>query len=138
MTRDTSRRQLFGSGAALLLMAPVASGKAAELDGELLAVCAEFDALERQLNAMHTGGANAIADHDERDAAQRPLQERQSDLLDRMCELPARTPEGVLAKARSLDLWDKGQIEENGTADGYWDERMLASLMRDLLGRAGA
>ena len=90
----STRRGLLG-GAAVLAVAPVAPAMSAHPhpDRELIAVCAEFDAIER--------------------AAQ----------------LPARSPEGLRAKAALLLLHIR--TEQDHTA-------LAASLARDVTGRAGA
>ena len=52
--------------------------------------------------------------------------------------MPAVTREGMQAKARAILLWDGGNALK-GEPDDYSGDRLMASLLRDLLaGSAGA
>jgi hypothetical protein len=55
MSAQTTRRGLFGASAGLLLLAAPAAGgtKAAELDGELLALEADLQAIEARADAYN-------------------------------------------------------------------------------------
>jgi hypothetical protein len=89
METTPSRRALFGAPAALLLLAAPASGatNARELDGELLAMCAE--AMRLDLASETIDGGDAI------DA----MLTQWGELADTIAVTPARTPEGLQAKA---------------------------------------
>ncbi len=128
-----TRRDLFGSMGALLLLTAAEAGpaKATELDGELLALCDEAVALHQE----------SVAAADAIDAANLPFSSRKGraaweavyarsatwrELCEQIAALPARTPEGLVGKACVL----RGVVA--------LEEPMVASLCRDLLGRAGA
>jgi hypothetical protein len=137
----STRRSAFGQmGAALLLVAPAAGdAKAAELDGELLALCGEYVAMQRderacvaamtldESRAFHAASTSAMF-RDE------PAPDEL--LLQRIGRLPARTPEGVRAKARVL-VWFYGGNDDR-MPHAFRQDRVLVSLLGDLAGRAGA
>ncbi len=127
-----TRRDLFGTMGALLLLTAAEAGpaKAAELDGELLALCDEAVALHKENVAatdaieaaglMHSGPGSA--------AAWAVVYHRSAtwrDLCAEIADLPARTPEGLIGKAKVL------------RRVVALEEPLVASLCRDLLGRAG-
>ena len=124
-----TRRDLFGTMGALLLLsaAEAGSAKALELDRELLACCQEADALEARSNAL-TRGLPIDASLPVWKEADR-LDDQAYDLRDRVVDLPARTPEGLQAKAQLV----VSRLEANGLAT-----ELALSLARDVLGRAGA
>jgi hypothetical protein len=105
-------------------------------DAELLEACAEFDALEHRINDLYSKGATPIEDDNERNKAIQPFTRRQSELIDRICTR-ATTREGLLARARSLTIWAPDLLK-NHTPHACWDNRMVATLLRDLLGSAQA
>ena len=107
-------------------LVPVAA--APNPDAELLAVCAEFDALEHRRNA-------AFDDDNLTDEAHDALREEQAPLVDQMCALQAVTPEGMRARARSLVLYDPEVVERRIV---YTDDRLVAAVLRDLIGEIGA
>ena len=115
---------------ALLLLIPPAAGadKAREIDAELLACCADADEIDRQasqaLNGIEQGddeGWNAAI------GAGLALVADWHRLVRRAAKLPARTPEGLLAKAGLVNSY----LRENEDAAGIG-----LSLARDILGRA--
>jgi hypothetical protein len=140
--RSVGRRDAAAGGIAMLVLAAAAAGgaKAEELDGHLLALCREIADVSGETNRI----SDALADMPSRELAAHPLRVRESELSDRFCELreliadmPARTPEGIRAKAcvvlaefRGEDEWEKypGQYDPRGS--------LALSLARDLLGRA--
>ena len=119
------RRALFGASAALLVLgaAPAGPGKAAELDGELLEAAAAIAAIDRQLAAWDT------SDKEPTDADYQAEQDDFWLFADRVRQLPARTPEGVQAKARVLRLVLKSVTSEDDAVGLH-----VHSLVRDLLG----
>ncbi len=126
MSAPTGRRQLFGAGGALLVLgaAPAGPGKAAELDGELMEVAAGIAAIDRQFATWNKASASVSnAEWQEELAAY-------WELADRVAGLPARTPEGLQAKARVLrSVYD--------SLAGHQDDRIsehVHSLVRDMLG----
>ncbi len=132
----STRRGLLG-GAAVLAVAPVAPAMSAHPhpDRELIAVCAEFDAIERHINSHYAGGSRNIEDDEERDVAIAPFQEAQEPLLERIIALRATTPDGFKARARTLALWNQDAMRQIGPGH-YLEDRMLAALLRDLVGEA--
>ncbi len=128
------RRDLFGDFASMLLLVPVEAGarKAAELDRELLACCAEAEASDRAatvcmdvVDAMHPDDPDITSAL----LAAHPVFVAYSDAIERAAQLPARSPEGLRAKAALLLLHIR--TEQDHTA-------LAASLARDVAGRAGA
>ncbi len=132
--RTPTRRGLLG-GAAVLAVAPVAPAMSAypHPDRELIAVCAEFDAIERHINSHFAGGSRKIEDDDERDGAVAPFQEAQEPLLERIIALRATTSDGFKARARTLAGWNQDAMRQIGPGH-YLEDRMLAALLRDMVG----
>jgi hypothetical protein len=138
-----TRRDLFGTMGAMLLLTAVEAGpaKAAELDGELIELSAEFVAWKR---ADH--GAYAAMDEAQRQAAclarPRPWSEAAHHtpdrlLVTRIARMPARTPEGLRAKATAL-WWFYDGTDEWEPFGWRREDALLASVLDDVLGRAGA
>ncbi len=128
------RRDLFGGFASMLLLVPTEAGigKAGELDRELLACCAEAEASER--SASITMDVVETMDADDPDMtsallAAHPVFVAYSDAIERAAQIPARSPEGLRAKAALLLLHI--HTEQDHTA-------LAASLARDVAGRAEA
>ena len=128
-----TRRDLFGTMGALLLLSATEAGqaKASELDGELLALCDEAVALHQgsvaATDAIDAPGLMQGSPKDE--AAWEAAYARSAtwrDLCEEIAALPARTPEGLVGKARVL------------RRVVALEEPLVASLCRDLLGRVGA
>jgi hypothetical protein len=106
-------------------------------DAVLIAICAEFDACERQTSIIHGTGPDCVVDDDEANATSAPVFARMRVLLDRMDELRATTPAGIQARAHSLAL--------HGGHGGYsfdcFDSmvgRLLVYLMRDSAALGGS
>jgi len=135
---NPSRRSLIGSAASILLTVAAtaaAAGKAPPPavssiggdDVELIEASAQFCDLQLQIHDLH--------DHlgrDERalEAALEPVYERQESLLDRMATLRATTLAGHRARAIALSQYlDPSDLDAE---DGYWPDRMVAALLRDL------
>ena len=125
-----TRRDVFGTMGALLLLTAAEAGttKAVELDGELLECCAEAAALEAHARAL-TKGIPSSGRSPEWEAADAMLEEAY-DLRERAIELPARTPEGLQAKAKVV----AARIND----DDPIVMGMAFSIARDVLGRARA
>jgi hypothetical protein len=128
---STSRRELFGSSAALLLLAAPAAGaeKAAELDGALIRMCDDFTfrnqawgVLLRQIDAMPQGAAQDALQA-QADALSGGYRERRMEIAD----IRARTPEGMQAKARAA----AAECDDDPPPDCD----IMWSLVNDLLGR---
>jgi hypothetical protein len=123
-TTTATRRDIAAGGMAMLVLAAAAAGadKALELDGELLALCNEAC-------DIHAGSIR-IEDEYESCGLRIPFESviwprtsRWHELCAAIADTPARTPEGMRAKARVLA--DVVALEEP----------MVASLCADLLGR---
>jgi hypothetical protein len=122
--RHVGRRDAAAGGIAMLVLAAAAAGstKAAEWDGALLTLCNEAC-------DIHAGSARIEDDYESNglpipyETVIWPRTARWHDLCATIVDTPARTPEGMRAKARVL-------------ADVIaLDEPMVASLCADLLGR---
>ncbi len=132
-TSLATRRDLFGTMGAMLLLTAAEAGpaKAAELDGQLLGLCDEAVALHAE-NVAATDAIDAAGlrlSSEEGAAAWEAVYARSAtwhDLCAEIAALPARTPEGLRGKA--IVLRRVVALEEP----------LVASLCRDLLGRAGA
>ncbi len=117
--------------ASLLLLAPVeaGAGKAAELDAELLTCCATARRTDQVADAvMDRLDGMMLDDPDVLDVLgrMRPQLDAYFAAVERAAELPARTPEGVRAKAGLLLLHIRSG--EDHTA-------LAASLACDVTGR---
>ena len=141
--RDVGRRAVAGSGLAMLVLAAAAAGSAKEeeLDGELLARCAEFRDLDNELERINDVLGDMLMV--ERDA--HPLAQRETEASERYCELreliadtAARTPEGIQAKAHIVLAEFRGE-DNSGDFPGQYDPRGALALFLacDLIGRAG-
>ncbi len=118
-------------GAVLFLEAVEAgASKAAELDGELLDCCAAAHGADRVSGIFMDRMSDMTLDDPvvlDSLARMRPAVHTYFDAVDRAAELPARTPEGLRAKAALLLLHIRSGE----------DHTMLAgSLARDVAGRA--
>jgi len=121
---SATRRSVFGQmGAALLLVAPAAGeAKAAELDGELLALCGEYVAIQRDERAAVA--AMALEESRAFHAAHLSAMFRDGPtpaalLLQRIAGLPARTPDGVRAKAQgNWGRFPGTQLQQNKGQSG--------------------
>ncbi len=130
----------LGATAAVLAPDPTwATPAAAEPDAELLAACAEFDRLDRSHGAI-VNAAKTSAEEEEADRLVSAMEERWQAALDAVCSLRATTVAGHRARAASLALFVGGskRMEADAEAGGYWDERLCAALVRDLVGEVPA
>jgi len=139
---STGRRSLLSAAPAAIVLAGAGiSGSvqaaAPNPDAELIALCAKLDALEREFLATDFGalpntpaGDRAEAEQDRISAAQRPI-------VNAICARLPITHEGVVGVARSLALGD-ADLFRRGGPDGYPNDRLIAALVRGLIGRAAA
>ncbi len=120
------------TGTALAIAAPSAASD--NPDAELLAVLAEFDALEKQI--FPNPGPATIEEEEVWEVWAEPLMVRRKDCLDRLCEMETRTLEGFRARVRSLLAWNDRLMPEleKGASDGFWAPRMQLALFRGLAG----
>ncbi|MBP0446700.1 hypothetical protein J8J14_18140 [Roseomonas sp. SSH11] len=134
MIRRTTRSRravLNGACAATLVMmaAPAAgAAKAAELDGELIALLAEARRQWREWQPTPLGPNATLAD-----LTTRPPWHA---LVIQAASMPARSPEGMRAKAEAVRWWVLG--DHQTTCDRFHtpQEWLAASLVDDLLGSA--
>ncbi len=136
-TPHAARCDLFAGFASMLLLVPSEAGasKAAELDGELIAACAEFGRLEDAYDVTCRAEDRA-PDGPEKDALLDQvdaLGDEQLAVYAAICTTPARTPEGLRAKAHALACWFAKSGD--GTPCNHGDQ-LAWSLVRDLLGWA--
>ena len=103
-------------------------------DDALIDACQAFIAWEERSRALYAGPTR-IEDDDERDLALVPIEAQQEPLFNRICATPAVTPEGARAKAAALVAWAPDYLTPES---GCWDDRLMASLLADLTGRASA
>jgi hypothetical protein len=126
------RAVLHGACAATLTMmtAPAAGpAKAAELDGELIAL---LDEARSAFTAWTTRPENPTPTLEE--VLERGPWE---DMAKQAAIIPARTPEGMRAKAEAIRFF---VLESSGNWERFHtpDQRLALSLAADLLGRSGA
>jgi len=121
---DVLAWSLLSDMAGVRPLAPVAA--APDPDADLLAVCAEFDAVEHRRNAM-------FDDDTLTDEANAAIREEQEPLVDRLCEMRATTIKGMQARARSLVLYDDAVMERHTV---YTNDRLVAAVLRDLIEEA--
>lgn len=133
----TGRRALAGGAVLALLGATVATAAIPEAnpDAELLRLCAEFDALERRVQAALNGAITIEEDEHAEKLAQAHGVE-QKPLLNRMCALPCTTAAGAAALAASLLLWEGGEVQLEDDLHANTNERLLSALLRGVLGEA--
>ncbi len=128
MSARTSRRRLFGSAAAVALVGALpATAATPHPDADLIHLCAEFDALERKMQAGPPAGLKFGEDEIWNEAIFAP----QRILLDLICAARCTTLEGMRARARTFALWQEDDPSFSPDS-GYWDDRMGFALMRDL------
>ena len=106
-------------------------------DADLIALCAQLDALEREYLATNFNLMPGTPEDDAAEAERARIAEAQQPLVDAICARPPQTVAGAVAVAHSLALWD-GDLFRQGGPDGYTNERLVAVLVRGLTGRAGA
>ena len=107
------------------------------LDAELIAVCCEFDACERQTAIIHGTGPDCVVDDDEANAVSAPIFARMHVLLDRMDELRATTPAGIQARAHCL-AQHCGSLQYSFDYEDTIPGRLLGYLMRDSAALGGS
>ena len=138
-----TRREMFGTMGALLLLTAAEAGptKAAELDGELIAMCEEVVAIDQESDRLWEiccAQADGVkGDHPTfvaYDAHENATFAHRLGLIDTIVNTPARTPEGLRAKAATArSTMPVEPIEDRSRGD-----RLALSLYADMLGRAGA
>jgi hypothetical protein len=134
--RSVSRRDAAAGGLAMLVLAAAAAGqaKAQELDGELLAISQEFHENRIEIDAIWDDEMPEDGTPEARRSS--ILIDRYEEIRERLAELPARTPEGIRAKARVILAEFVG--EDGKEYPNSHDPRgaLALSLARDVLGSA--
>ena len=99
-------------------------------DAELIALCGQFDALERQIHALGV----QIEDDDARDLAVAPIEAAEKLLAKRICSIVATTPEGHLARMRTF-LLRNGIVNPSARAESAdcLEDRFRGAMWRDLV-----
>ena len=144
--RHVRRRDAAAGGLAMLVLAAAAAGsaKAEELDGALLSSAEELFRLEAEYMGLRpiirsTKPEERLAADAAYEHADKNIWDRQDEIIDEMIITAARTPEGITAKARALELWLNRRVPVaivdtfDDCADDH--ERLAMSLARDLIGR---
>jgi len=141
--RVSARRAFLAGGvaatASAAVMASVESATGAPSvspDAELIGFCANFDALERKIDALFEG-VSAL-EFDAADAAACVIEVDQRQVLDRICALTPVTYEGCKAVARSLALLSPDYGLPNVYVAACMDERLANTLARGMMERAAA
>ena len=132
MNAPTGRRQLFGTGAALLVLgtAPAGPNKAAELDARLLDLVAKLEAKQVSIDAV----GDALGNNNKGWQAYSEELASFWPIADEIADTPARTSVGVQAKAKAVRLvW---RSLEGDDEDTNHSARHVLGLIRDLLGEA--
>lgn len=121
---------LTGAFGALLLLAPMSS----EIDGELLSAFARWMPFERERIAL-IAADDCKPEWDERfDAMNGPWH----DGMNAIRTMPARTPEGVRAKATVLRSLLQNHVGiDTGRDSASTSEAFAWSLVTDILGQSG-
>jgi hypothetical protein len=137
-TNPTRRTILARLPAAALASSAVLSTAALavdrDADAELIRLCAEHDQLERQRLAIFETGPKTMEGDRERDKAIEPITDKQEALLARFHPIQATTFAGIVARARTLILWDPEILDvDEGCCP---DEILIAGLLRDILAMA--
>ena len=136
--RHIARRGLIAGSALLLVAGAAGSAKAEEQDGELLALCREFEEREAQFKVWDDETEDLPPSHPrvkEVRKLERALVERGWEIREEVAELKAHTPEGLQAKAKMvlIDLEDEADPTKPCCNHQYL---AAVSLARDILGRA--
>ena len=124
-----------GAGAAAFGIAlPIAAAQAGDNpDAELIALCGQFDAMERQIRALYDAHTR-LEDEPALMLAVAPIEADQKLLARRICSTVAVTPEGHLARVRTFLLWS-GIVNPSVRAESadYLEDRFTGAMWRDLV-----
>jgi len=141
-TIPTSRRSLLAAAPAVMVLAGGGIGGAVQAaapgpDADLIAHCAQLDALEHEFLATDFGAIPNTPEGDHAEAEQERIAGAQAPIVDAICARPPQTPSGAVVVAHSLALAD-ADLFRRGGPDGYPNDRLIAALVRGLTGRAAA
>ena len=134
-----ARRDLFGFGAAMLLLVAPAAGaaKAEELDGRLIAAAAAFQAAEDRLAWIDAHPLGLPCGHPENTAQEAEVAELcgvWDDAVHEAAEVEPRTPEGLRLKGRIACAAVKR--DRDGCVQSRSTDAQLRALARAVAGRA--
>ncbi len=104
-------------------------------DADLIALCAQLDALEHEFAATDFSAKPDTPADNHAEAERARITDAQAPIVDAICARPPQTAAGAVAVAHSLALWD-AELFRNGGPDGDTNERLVAVLVRGLTGRA--
>jgi hypothetical protein len=125
-----SRRAVFAGAGALLagaaISAVAASPAAGGPDAELIRLCGEFCALERQTLAL---SGNELENEDDN-----PFYTRQEEIAEYIADHPPQTLEGFRAVAYSAVLWAPDLFDNSSGELGGLHGTLNAALLQGLLG----
>ncbi len=141
-TIPTSRRSLLATAPAAMVLAGAGIAGSVQAaapgpDAELIALCAQLDALEHEFLATDFGAMPNTPEGDHAEAEQERIADAQAPIVDAICARPPQTPAGAVVVAHSLALCD-AELFRMGGPDGYANDRLIAALVRGLTGRAAA
>jgi len=131
-----SRRLLLGTTAGLAAVGSLATKAAAaeRPDAELLAACRSFNRLYGEIQRIDADG------NDTPESECNGIVDAWWNGLNAIIDMPARTPEGIQAKAGAtriaLEYLATPMLDETVEADGRGHERLAWSLVNDMLGEA--
>lgn len=142
--RSVNRRDIFPAlGTVLLggiataslakpesLSAPSAKPEGHKSDAHLIALCEQFIAVQRKIDAAHAP-ISTFEDEERAEPVFKALYTHEGDLFRQIIHTPAVGFEGVRAKAKAMISWEREGIDDN--PEDYWNARALNSMLRDLL-----
>jgi hypothetical protein len=132
------RRHLLSAAPAVMVLAGIGGAVQAAApgpDAELIALCAQLDALEHEFLATDFDAMPNTPAGDHAEAEQDRIADAQAPIVDAICARPPQTPSGAVVVAHSLALAD-ADLFRRGGPDGYPNDRLIAALVRGLTGRA--
>ncbi len=156
VTSVTPRRTLFRMASAMALavagsakgegISPAPADEGASVtkipspDAALIALCAKFDALERQYQGSDFTHDDDTPEGAAADAERDAIIQQQGPLLQHICAVPFTTMDGAVAVARTLALYTDdfdGYLWVEDRND-YFDARLTQALVRGLALVGGA
>jgi hypothetical protein len=97
-------------------------------DHTLIALCAEFDACEREVDTIY----DAEPDNDRAEATVALVMQRQFELSGQIAENSAHTPDGIIAIARSVAIHNGGGAHDFAPTQDTTTGRLMTALMREV------
>jgi hypothetical protein len=128
-----SRRAVLGTFAALPLAAlpAVPPAAAPDPDARIIALCAEFTALEQRWQVACCA-AKTTEEEDAARAIRDEISPRQAEILDELWDTPAKTQAGIRAKAEAAVVWAPDFLDRlDGGSDGG---DLVLMVLQNILG----